>query len=97
MSTVLPQDLWTAAAIEQDLRRETDPWEDVLRDIKGQPMSGEWRVLTHELLETNIGIPKDRQTPALLQRVGACMRQLGWQGPKQMRIGERSGRGYWRA
>jgi hypothetical protein len=100
MSIVLPQELWGVAAIEQDQRREADPWEDVLRDVRGQTVEStrpsEYRVLTHDLLETNIGIPRERQTPGLLHRVGVCMRQLGWHGPKQMRIGERSGRGYWR-
>jgi putative DNA primase/helicase len=102
MSIVLPQELWSAAAEEQEQRREADPWEDVLRDVKGELVQGErdeYRVLTHDLLEINIGVPKERQTPALLHRVGLCMRQLGWNGPKQMRIGGRDGRkgkGYWR-
>jgi hypothetical protein len=96
MSIVLPQDLWGAAAAEQEKRREVDPWEDVLQDVKGQFFGDEYRVFTHDLLETNIGTPKERQTPTFLHRVGTCMRQLGWDGPKQMRIGDRSGRGYTR-
>jgi hypothetical protein len=100
MSIVLPKELWGVATMEQELRRESDPWEDVLRDVRGQLVKhgerDEYRVLSHDLLETNIGIPRERQTPGLLHRVGVCMRQLGWHGPKQMRIGERSGRGYWR-
>jgi predicted P-loop ATPase len=99
MSIVLPQDLWSAAAAEQEQRRESDPWEDALRSVTGQFTDNEYRVHTHDLLETNIGIPRDRQTPALLHRVGVCMRQLGWSGPKQMRIGGRYGKsakGYWR-
>lgn len=103
MSTVLPQELWGVAAIEQEERRERDPWEDALRNVTGELIKGErdeYRVLTHELLEINIGVPKPQQTPQQLHRVGVCMRQLGWQGPKQMRIGGRDGRtgkGYWRA
>ena len=100
MSIVLPQALWDAAAAEQEERREVDPWEDVLRPVTGElDESGQYRVLTHDLLEINIGVPKERQSPALLHRVGVCMRQLGWKGPKQMRIGGREGRlgrGYWR-
>lgn len=96
MSIVLPQELWGAAAAEQEQRREADPWEDVLRTVTGQPVGDEYRVLTQELLETKLGILKERQTPALLHRVGVCMRQLGWNGPKQMRMGDQSGRGYWR-
>jgi hypothetical protein len=102
MPIVLHQELWSAAAEEQEQRREADPWEDALRDVKGELVQGErdeYRVLTHDLLETNIGVPKERQTPALLHRIGVCMRQLGWNGPKHMRIGGRDGRigkGYWR-
>jgi hypothetical protein len=96
LSIVLPQELWGAAAEEQEQRREADPWEDVLRDVRGQLVGDEYRVFTHDLLEINIAIPKERQTPTLLHRVSTCMRQLGWDGPKQMRIDDRSGRGYTR-
>jgi hypothetical protein len=96
MSIVLPRQLWGAAAIEQEQRREADPWEDALHSVTGELIGGEYRVLTHDLLETNIGIPKERQTNQQLKRIGDCMRILGWKGPKQMRIGDRNGRGYWR-
>jgi len=97
MSIVLPRALWGAAAEEQEQRREADPWEDTLRDIKGELVNNERRVLSHDLLETQIGIARERQTSAHARRIGDCMRILGWKGPKQMRVGDRSGRGYWRA
>jgi predicted P-loop ATPase len=99
MSIVLPKELWGAATEQQEQRREIDPWEEVLRNVQGVFEGDEYRVLSHELLEINIGIPRDRQTSAMLQRVGTCMRQLGWKGPKPMRVGGRDGklgRGYWR-
>jgi predicted P-loop ATPase len=94
-SIVLPQNLWDAAAAEQEQRREADPWEDVLRDVEGEPVGNEYRVLSRKVLEINIG-PKAQQTPTHTHRVGICMRHLGWNGPKQMRIGDQSGKGYWR-
>jgi hypothetical protein len=102
MSIILPKELWELAAEEQEQRREVDPWEDALRNVSGDVITLdngklERRVLTQELLEINIGIPKERQTNQNLKRIGDCMRQLGWQGPKQMRIGDRNGRGYWRS
>jgi predicted P-loop ATPase len=93
---VLARDLWGAAAEEQEQRREGDPWEDVLRDVKGELGGDEFRVLSHDLLEIQIGIPKARQTNQDSKRVVDCMRILGWQGPKVMRVGEKRGRGYWR-
>jgi predicted P-loop ATPase len=101
MSIVLPKELWSDAAEEQEQRREVDPWEDVLRNVTGYAVTAEdgkpeRRVLTQDLLETSIGIPKERQTNQNLKRIGDCMRQLGWQGPKKMRISDQSGRGYWR-
>ena len=95
-SIVLPKELWGVAAEEQEQRREADPWEDALRNVTGEQSGDEYRVLSQELLETQIGIPKERQTNQQTKRIGDCMRVLGWKGPKQMRISGRAGRGYWR-
>jgi predicted P-loop ATPase len=96
-SIVLPRELWNEAAQEQDQRRETDPWEDVLHDVKGTVIGDERRVMSHDLLEIQIGIPRERQTPQQARRIGDCMRVLGWSGPKQMRVDGQAGKGYWRA
>ena len=96
ISIVLARDLWSVAAVEQEQRREVDPWEDVLRNCKGSFAAGEYRVLTEDLLTIELAIPKERQTFQHTKRVGDCMRLLGWRGPKQIRVGGRNGRGYWR-
>src|SRR5262249_30372697 len=75
MSIVLPKELWELAAEEQEQRREVDPWEDALRNVSGDVITLdnsklERRVLTQELLEINIGIPKERQTNQNLKRIG---------------------------
>ena len=96
-SIILPRELWSAAAAEQEERRENDPWEDILANVKGTCVAdNECRVFSQDLLEHQIGVPHAQQTNAQTKRIGDCMRILGWSGPKQMRIGERSGRGYWR-
>jgi predicted P-loop ATPase len=101
-SIVLPQELWSAAAEEQEQRREADPWEDVLRSVNGvvcpNEKSGkpEERIHTQELL-LKVGIPIDRQKNQDTKRVGEAMRTLRWSGPKMIRIGEKNMRGYWRA
>jgi hypothetical protein len=100
-SIVLPRELWSSAAEEQEQRREVDPWEDALADLKGTPgvsESGEQeeRILTTDILLPVLGMPIDRQTDYHLKRLGSAMRQLGWAGPKVMRVGGKRGRGYHR-
>jgi predicted P-loop ATPase len=102
MSIGLPKELWAAAAVEQEQRREADPWEDILRNVAGESVpdvSGklEERILTHDLLETRLEIPRERQSNQQLKRIGDCMRLLGWRGPRLMRVGSKRGRGYWRS
>jgi hypothetical protein len=55
-------------------------------------MHGEQRVATRELL-TQLGVPVTDQACRRLQRV---MRELGWRGPRLMRWGGRTLKGYWR-
>lgn len=97
MSIVLPKGLWEDAAVEQEQRRETDPWEDILRDVRGELVGDERRILSRDLLETNPGITNERQNSQHMKRLSDCINLLGWEGPKQMRVGDRSGRGYWRS
>jgi predicted P-loop ATPase len=97
---VLPKELWAVAGEEQDQRREVDPWEDVLREVRGTicdigDLKTEECVLSQKLLSL-IGIPIDRQKSQDLKRAGEVMRNLGWKGPKIMRIGEARGCGFWR-
>ena len=97
-SIVLPRELWAAAGEEQEQRREADPWEDKLRSVKGVVCDGGEKSASSPptYLSINIGIPIDRQKNQDLKRVGEAMRNLGWTGPKVLRVGEKLGRGYWR-
>jgi predicted P-loop ATPase len=92
---ILPKRLWSVAGEEQDQRREADPWEDVLREVRGVIDNGEERILSQKLFSF-IGITADRQNGTEAKRIGDVMRNLGWRGPKLMRVGGNPGRGFWR-
>src|SRR5262245_3737465 len=98
-SIVLPEELWADAAAEQEQRREFDPWEDTLANVRGE-VSGdgrEERVLSSDVLLIELGIPKDRQHDYHAKRAAAAMRINGWQGPKPLRVNKsKAGRGFWR-
>jgi predicted P-loop ATPase len=93
-SIVLRQELWSAAGIEQDAREEHDPWEDKL--IKACPIieGGEERISTADLLEIVLGIHVSKQRDIDYKRLSRCMRRLGWNGPKNIRIGDNQVKGY---
>jgi predicted P-loop ATPase len=99
-SIVLPEELWDDAHEQQEERREFDPWEDVLVDVKGTIVTNqktgqpEERVLTCDILWNELSITKDRQTEAQAKRVAAAMRMNGWTGPIVMRVGSKRGRGF---
>jgi putative DNA primase/helicase len=96
-SIVLPEFLWQDATKEQEHRREIDPWEDILAGVEGDQIGDEVRVFSQEVMTLKLGILVSGQHSGVQRRLADCMRQLGWQGPKQMRIGGKSGRGFWRS
>jgi hypothetical protein len=73
----------------------SDPtdWHQVLSRVSGQLVHGEHRVTTHELLTVHLGVPVTDRACRRLRRV---MRELGWRGPRLMRWGGRTLKGYWR-
>jgi hypothetical protein len=68
-------------------------WHQVLAHVTGALVRGEQRVSTRELLTVHLGVPITDQACRRLRRV---MRELGWRGPRLMRWGEETTRGYWR-
>ena len=68
-------------------------WHQALAHVSGQLVRGEQRVTTHELLTVHLGVPVTDPTCRRLRRV---MRGLGWHGPRLMRWGGRTLKGYWR-
>jgi len=64
-----------------------------LARVSGQLVRGEQRVATHELLTLHLGVPVTDRACRPLRRV---MRELGWHGPRLMRWGKKTLKGYWR-
>jgi hypothetical protein len=93
-SIVLDRGLWDPARIEQEAREEGDPWDDVLSEVIGTKEQNEERVETSDLLTIALGIPLSRQRDIDYKRLGRCMRRLGWDGPRPMRIYGKLKRGY---
>src|SRR5262249_10867638 len=91
---VLRQELWAPAKVEQNARQEDDPWDDKLVNASGTPAQGEERVSSADLLETVLSIHISRQRDVDLKRLGKCMRRLGWDGPRNLRIGQSIVKGY---
>ena len=52
-SVLLDANLWPAAAMEQEIRRATDPWEDILRNIP-ETVDGEWSKTLEQYDEVRI-------------------------------------------
>jgi hypothetical protein len=67
-------------------------WHRALAGVSGQLVHGEQRVTTHELL-THLGVPV---TDRACRRLRWVMHELGWHGPRLMRWGKRTLKGYWR-
>src|SRR6516225_9966401 len=72
---------------------ESTDWHKALAQVSGRLVRGEQRVPTHELLTVHLGIPVTDQACRRLRRV---MHDLGWHGPRLMRFGEKTLKGYWR-
>jgi predicted P-loop ATPase len=100
---VLPPELWDDARAAQDERLEHDPWDDMLARVKGtiyptkDGLGEEERVSSEELLKVHLGIPAERATWAIANRLKSVLRRLGWKGPDKLRFGTDLNRGYTRA
>jgi len=68
-------------------------WHQALARVSGQLVRGEQRVATHELLTVHLGVPV---TDRACRRLRPVMRELGWHGPRLMRWGKKTLKGYWR-
>jgi hypothetical protein len=73
----------------------SDPtdWHQALARVSGQLVRGQQRVSTYELLMVHLGVPV---TDGACRRLRRVMRELGWDGPRLMRWGKKTLKGYWR-
>jgi hypothetical protein len=100
-SLKLPEEMWSEAAAEQDRRRDQDPWDDILADVKGtvfdvSEASGigqEERISTTELLTVHLKLPADRANDVATKRLSYCMARLGW-SKAVFRVEGKQQRGY---
>jgi hypothetical protein len=93
-SIVLNRNLWGSAYIEQTAREEHDPWDDILSGVAGTVEQGEERVFSRDLLKTVLEFQTSRLLDRDSKRLSRCMRRLGWDGPKVVRIGQERTSGY---
>jgi len=91
----LPKDLWEAAAEAQKARMPIDPWLDVLAAAKGTIVNGEERISSRDLFgETYVNIPVGQRKDYHAKQLSKNMKELGWDGPKAMKIDGKAVRGY---
>jgi hypothetical protein len=67
-------------------------WHQVLARVSGQLVRGEQRVSTRELF-AKLGV---QVTDRACRRLKRVMHDLGWRGPRLMRWGKKTLKGYWR-
>jgi predicted P-loop ATPase len=90
---VLPQDLWGEARTQQEERRQSDPWDDILAHVTGILYSSaddaateqEWIKATELLGHLQIN-----------KRLRKVMDRLGWKAGRHRFSGKKRQRGYWR-
>jgi putative DNA primase/helicase len=99
----LPQHLWAAAAVEQEERREKDPWEDELANVKGtacnvgMPDWHEQRIHSSTVFSI-LRVEASQQTTFLGKRLKDIMvHHLGWEYRKNVKINGVQGKGYVRS
>lgn len=89
----LPQELWDAAAAEQEARVEEDPWLEKIDSATPTVVGDKLRHLSGDLLFNTLGIPLERQTQWHTKRLSALMKMLGWRNNK-FKIHGQTFRGY---
>ncbi|MFB8341884.1 VapE domain-containing protein [Brucella cytisi] len=93
----IPAHLWAVAAERAKARVEADPWEDTLAALLprfAKVAEGKQRITTQAIFGQIL--MKDMREVAMREnkRVAACMRRLGWDGPKPLWIGRTAVKGY---
>lgn len=81
----LPEDLWQAAATEQEKRVEKDPW---LEDLASQ-LGGRTGTIEKEAVWKYLGIPKERRNRTAGERLTEAMTSLGFVTVRPDRNGKR--------
>ena len=86
-SIELPNKLWGQAAEAQAERIQEDPWLDVLSKVRGQVRDGIERVSIETLFgKCYLDIAPAQRQSFQPKRIAGLMRELGWSGPKKIRV-----------
>jgi predicted P-loop ATPase len=101
-SIELHASLRPAAAVEQEQRREADPWESPLSEVRGNHVKNEKtglmeeRIFTETIFRDHLQIDVKDRTGVMAKRIGQCMRLFKWIGPTTLYILGRRDKGYHR-
>jgi hypothetical protein len=92
----LHENLWPDAAVQQERRREIDPWEDILRSAMLQiaPSSDGKRRVATTILWDLLGIQVDRRDRSGALRISDIMQRLGFKRTTVRVDGEEAQAGY---
>jgi|HubBroStandDraft_4_1064222.scaffolds.fasta_scaffold00027_45 hypothetical protein len=95
-SVFLREAMWGEVGALQDSRRDHDPWDDILRHVKGalNTEQTEYRISTRDIFELWLRVGGDKLTDTSAKRLCYTMTRLGWNGPKALRINDEVVRGY---
>jgi len=76
----LPEELWPAATVQQEKRREQDAWEGVFRDVllNVKPSGDKRRRISTTLLWESLAIPVERRDRSASLRITNVMTTLGF-------------------
>ena len=91
----LPEELWPAAAEEQEKRRTQHPWEDILCNVRGRPQlvspssparcaigvdsQHEERIFSADIMQQYLRLDPAQQTSVAGKQVKQIMLRLGWE------------------
>ena len=101
--TIVDRELRDEAAILANSRLAEDPWDQTLAKVarmtgrvpgKFSHEFGEMRASSDWLLRDVLDLNPNNVSGAASKRLGACMRRLGWTGPKTMKINGEDVKGY---
>jgi putative DNA primase/helicase len=100
---MLDRDLRGDAAMLAASRLADDPWDQTLAKVEKMVVQisgkfsrefGEMRAASDWLLRDVLDLNPNNVSGASSKRLGACMRRLGWTGPKTMKINGEDVKGY---
>jgi putative DNA primase/helicase len=97
----IDRELRDEAAMLANSRLADDPWDQTLAKVERWPIQikgkfsrefGEMRASSDWLLRDVLDLNPNNVSGAASKRLAACMRRLGWKGPKTMKIKRRGRR-----